>query len=64
MRRIEAAINVPLNDIARFRVAIDDQRRDGYLNNDTGIGPTRLGDVNYTAIRASVVVDLMPNLEN
>jgi iron complex outermembrane receptor protein len=64
MRRVEAAINVPLNDSLRFRLAVDDQRRNGYLNNYTGIGPDHFNDVNYTAVRASLVADITPNLEN
>jgi iron complex outermembrane receptor protein len=64
MRRVEAAINLPLNDSLRFRLALDDQRRDGYLNNYTGIGPDNFADVNYTALRASLVADITANLEN
>ena len=32
--------------------------------NDSGIGPRRFDDINYTAVRASLVVDLTPDLEN
>jgi iron complex outermembrane receptor protein len=64
MKRGQAVLNVPLSDIARFRIAIDHQSRDGYLKNDSGVGPTRFDDVNYTAVRASLVVDLTPDLEN
>jgi iron complex outermembrane receptor protein len=64
MRRIEGALNLPFSDTVRLRLAVDDQRRDGYLNNDSGIGPARLDDVNYTAVRVSLVVDVTPNLEN
>jgi iron complex outermembrane recepter protein len=64
MRRIQGALNLPLGDTVRLRIAVDDQRRDGYLNNDSGIGPQHLNDVNYTAVRASLVVDVTPNLEN
>jgi iron complex outermembrane receptor protein len=64
MKRVQAAINIPLSDVARLRVSMDHQDRNGYLVNNTGIGPRRFGDVDYTAGRASLVVDLMPNLEN
>jgi iron complex outermembrane receptor protein len=64
MRRVEAAVNVPLNDSIRLRLAVDDQRRDGYLNSYTGIGPDNYADVNYTAVRASLVADITANLEN
>ena len=42
MRRFQGAINLPLSDTIRFRLAVDDQRRNGYLNNDSGIGPKHL----------------------
>ena len=64
MHREEGAINLPLSDTVRFRLAVDQMRRDGYLNNDSGIGPARLEDTNYVAARASLVIDLTPNLEN
>ncbi len=64
MKRIQGMLNVPLSDIARFRIAVDHQSRDGYLHNTSGVGPRDYNDVNYTAIRASLVVDLTPDLEN
>jgi iron complex outermembrane recepter protein len=64
MERTEAAVNIPLNDQIRVRLAVDRQTREGYLNNVSGIGPDHFGDVDYTALRASVVIDLLPNLEN
>jgi iron complex outermembrane receptor protein len=64
LKRIQAVENIPLNDAIRLRVGVDHQSRDGYLNNDTGIGGARLGDVDYTAARASLVVDITPDLEN
>ena len=64
MHREQAALNLPISDTVRFRIAVDQMRRDGYLNNDSGIGPARLEDTNYTAARASLVVDITPNLEN
>jgi iron complex outermembrane receptor protein len=64
MQRIQAVFNTPLGDLARFRIGIDHQTRDGYIINDSGIGTHRYGNVDYTAVRASLVVDLTPNLEN
>ena len=64
MRRVEAVVNLPIADTVRLRLGVDHQVRDGYLNNESGIGPTHLDNVNYTALRASLVVDLTPNLEN
>jgi iron complex outermembrane receptor protein len=64
MRRGQGVINIPLTDTLRIRLAVDDQRRNGYLNNDSGVGPDNFDDVNYTAVRGSVVWDVTPNLEN
>jgi len=64
MKRIQAVENLPINDNIRFRIGVDHQNRDGYLNNDSGIYPARLGDVDYTDVRASLVVDVTPDLEN
>ena len=64
MNRVQAAFNAPLNDDVRFRIAVDHQERKGYLNNISGIGPEDYNNVNYTAVRASMVVDVAANLEN
>ncbi|MET0365472.1 MAG: TonB-dependent receptor, partial [Sphingobium sp.] len=64
MRRVQAVVNVPVLDTLRVRVGLDRQTRDGYLNNYSGIGPKDFSDTDYWAVRASVVADLTPNLEN
>ncbi len=64
MERTQAVLNAPLNDAVRFRLAVDHQTREGYLDNLSNIGPRHFGDVDYTALRASVVIDITPNLEN
>src|SRR5580700_10826383 len=64
MKRIQAVENVPINDSVRLRFGLDHQSRSGYLDNDSGIGPPHLNDVNYTAGRVSLVVDITPDLEN
>lgn len=64
MKRLQGVLNVPLGEDVRFRVGADHMERDGYLKNISGVGPDRLGSTNYTAVRASLVVDLTPNLEN
>lgn len=63
-KRLQGAINLPLGDSAGMRVAADYMNRDGWLKNTSGIGPGHFGDVNYVAVRASLVVDLTPDLEN
>jgi iron complex outermembrane receptor protein len=70
MNRIQAVANVPVADTLRVRLGVDHQQRDGYLNNVSFVpgapivGPRHFGDVDYTAVRLSVVADLLPNLEN
>ena len=64
MHRIQAVVNLPLNDGLRLRVGVDHQQREGYENNDSGVGPPRLNDVDYTAARVSLVADVTPNIEN
>jgi iron complex outermembrane receptor protein len=64
MKRVQAVLNAPVNDRVRLRFGIDHQTRDGYLKNISSIGPRDFADVNYTALRASAVVDITNNLEN
>ena len=64
MRRVEAVLNLPLADSVRLRLGLDRQKRDGYMTNDSGIGPRDFADVNYLSARASLVVDLSPDIEN
>src|SRR5262249_15798277 len=64
MKRVEAAINLPVNESVRLRLAVDHNQREGYLRNISGIGPNNFNDVDYTAARASLVVDITSNLEN
>lgn len=63
LRRVQAVVNLPVNDTLRVRLGVDRNVRDGYLRN-IGLGPKDLGNVDYWAVRASVVADLMPGLEN
>src|SRR5262249_7809803 len=48
----------------RFRLALDHNQRGGYLHNISGIGPYDYNDIDYTAVRASLVVDVTNNIEN
>ena len=64
MKRIQAVGNVPVSDNLRLRVGVDHQQRNGYENNDSGQGPPHLNDVDYTAVRASLVADMTPDVEN
>jgi len=62
MLRGQAVVNVPVTDTMRVRLGVDRNKRDGYLKN-RGDGPD-LNDVDYLALRFSVVADLTPDLEN
>ena len=64
MKRVQAVINVPVADTMRLRFGVDRQKRDGWLRNRSGVGPTDFSDIDYIALRGSLVADLTPNLEN
>ena len=63
-KRVQAAINVPLAETFKVRIAVDRNKRDGYMKNHSGVGPKDYNDVDYTYARLSVVADLTPDLEN
>ncbi|MEO6717652.1 MAG: TonB-dependent receptor [Novosphingobium sp.] len=62
--RGQAVVNLPLSDTVRVRLGIDRNKRDGYINNRSGVGPKDFGNVNYFAARLSILAQLSPNLEN
>lgn len=64
MRRVQAVLNIPVTDTLRLRFGADRLKRDGWLQNTSGIGPKDFLDTNYLALRASIVADLTPTLEN
>ncbi|WP_428310661.1 TonB-dependent receptor [Hydrocarboniphaga sp.] len=64
MRRFQGVFNTPFGEGARFRVAYDHQTRDGYLKNVADVGPSAYNDIDYDAVRASLVLDLSPSVEN
>lgn len=64
MKRIQAVVNIPVNETLRIRLGVDRQTRDGYLHNKSSVGPSDFNDLDYIAARASIVADLAPNLEN
>ena len=63
-KRVQAAVNVPLADTFKIRVAVDRNTRDGYMINQSGIGPDAYNDVDYIYGRFSMVADLTDRLEN
>jgi iron complex outermembrane receptor protein len=64
LRRIQAVLNFPVTDAARFRFGVDRQKRQGYVKNNLDIGKKHFSDVDYIALRGSMVLDITPNLEN
>jgi iron complex outermembrane receptor protein len=64
MLRIQSIVNVPVSSDVRLRLGVDKMQRDGYLHNVSGIGPRTYADVDYTAARASLDIDLTPDIEN
>jgi iron complex outermembrane recepter protein len=63
-RQVQAVVNIPVSDTFRVRLGVDDKRREGHLNNVVDIGADKLGDVNYTAARGSLLWDITDNVEN
>jgi iron complex outermembrane receptor protein len=63
-KRIQVVENLPINDDIRIRFGVDHQSRDGYEINDSGVGPARFDDVDYTDARLSIVADITPDIEN
>jgi iron complex outermembrane receptor protein len=61
---VQGVLNVPLSDSVRVRLGINHETRNGYLNNISGVGPSDFNNLDYTAARLSVVVDITPDLEN
>ena len=64
MRRTQGVLNVPISDNVAPRFGVETSRRDGYLENTTGLGPDRLSDINYLAGRASLMVDVSDSVQN
>jgi len=64
MQRLQGMVNTPLNDDLRLRIAVDRQKRDGYIDNIAGVGSKDFEDLNYQALRASLVWDVTEDIEN
>lgn len=64
MWRAQGVLNVPLADTFKVRLGVDRMKREGYVNNRSGIGPDHFNDVDYIHVRGSIVADLTPDLEN
>ena len=64
LRRVQAVVNVPLADTFKVRLGVDRMKRDGYLINQTDIGPRRFGNTDFLSARVSMLAELTPTLEN
>lgn len=64
MKRVQGALNLPLADTFKVRLGFDRMKRDGFIKNRSGVGAKDFGDVDYTALRLSVLSELTPDLEN
>jgi iron complex outermembrane receptor protein len=64
MWRAQGVLNAPVNDSVRLRFGFDRMKRDGYMKNHSGIGPEDYNDIDYFAGRASMTVDVTPDVEN
>lgn len=64
MYRLQGVVNLPISETMRLRLGVDHMDRDGTIKNLAPVGPKRVNDVNYVALRASLVIDVTPDLEN
>lgn len=64
MTRVQGVVNFPISDSLSLRLGIDDQQRDGYLDNESGIGPQKHGSTNYTAGRIGLLANISDTVEN
>ncbi|SFG00221.1 iron complex outermembrane recepter protein [Novosphingobium sp. CF614] len=63
-KRLQGVVNIPISGTIRFRAGVDYQDRDGFITNISGIGPDKYGQQAYVAARASLLIDLTPDVEN
>jgi iron complex outermembrane receptor protein len=67
--RGEGVLNLPLADTFKVRIAVDRNKRDGYMKNHLANGQRTdksndYNNVDYFAARLSIVAELTPDLEN
>lgn len=64
LRRAQGVLNLPFGDKVKLRLGVDSHRRDGYLKNQSPVGPSEFNNIDYDSYRASLLVDITPNIEN
>ncbi|MDG2004914.1 MAG: TonB-dependent receptor [Novosphingobium sp.] len=62
--RAQAVLNIPVNDSISVRGGLDWNKRNGYLKNQSGIGPKDMADLQYISARLSILAQITPTLEN
>ncbi len=62
--RFQGATSIPVSEHLKFRVAIDRNKRDGFLTNTTKIGADELGSADYTSLRLSSLWDITDSIQN
>lgn len=63
-KKLQVVVNAPVSETFRVRLGVEDNKRDGFLDNYTGIGADELGDSNYTATRLGLLWDVTDTVEN
>ncbi len=64
MRRVQAMLNAPLGHRVRLRLAADLQQRDGFIENIAPAGSRDFEDLDYKAMRASLLWEITDTIEN
>lgn len=64
LQRGQIVVNVPLSDNWKTRFDLDAMRRNGYLNNESGVGPSNFDNIGYAYGRISILGELTPDLES
>jgi iron complex outermembrane receptor protein len=64
MEHLTAVVNLPVNDKVRLRLGVDQETRDGYMKNISGVGPSDFANINYVAGRVSLLIDPTDDIEN
>jgi iron complex outermembrane receptor protein len=64
MFRVQGVVNLPITSSIKLRLGFDKMSRDGYLKNVSDNGPYDFANTDYFSGRASLLIDVTPNLEN
>jgi len=62
-RLLQGVVSGPLTDNLRGRLAISDEKRDGFVENVSTLGVEDLENSDYTSVRASFDYDLAENIQ-